>query len=955
MAALASFAEPVVRRVEFLPANQPIEANAIAERVSVQPGRPLNRLEVRHSIQRLFASGRYANIRVETEPEGDEAVVRFVTEPAWFVGRVTVNGAPEPPNPGQLITATQLNIGQPFYEDHLPPAVESLKRVLEGDGLYNAEVDYAVTRDAATQQAHVDFQVKVGGRARFSRPEILGAAPGTESGIIRATKWPRFLGRFGWKTVTGQRVNQGLERIRKYYSNQDLLLNRVELSELKHSGASNTVQPVVKVTPGALVDIRIEGVGIGRGRLQNLVPVFQEKTVDRDLLVEGERRITEYLQSEGHFQAKVRFEVREGPHGRQSVVYRVEPGPKFKLSVIEITGNTYFDRTTLAERMNVTPASRVRYRNGRFSETMLRSDLAAIEELYRSNGFRDVEVTSDVKTRFGGKDNFLDVTVHVKEGQQWLIESLDLVGVDGELEEYLRSLTGSQEGQPFSESAVAVDREQILSFFYNRGFPEASFDWRVEPGAQPHRVALRFDVRPGDPLTVRGVLVSGLKTSRPQMVNRRIQIEPGEPLSQARLVESQRRLHDLGMFARVDTALQNPDGDEDSKFVQFQFEEARRWSMNMGVGAEIARIGGGGAGQITAPAGQAGFSPRILLGLSRLNLFGYGHTISLQTRLSNIQQRTLASYLVPHFVGRQNLSLNVTGFNDLTRDVNTFTGRRQEGSGQLTQVVSRAWTLQGRYAYRRNTVTDLVIDPELIPLYSQPVRVGIASSTVILDKRDDPVDSTRGMYHYVDLGLASEKLGGDTSYTRIFGRTSNYHRVGRDMVFAHSFSLGWQYNLKLLSTAGIPLPERFYSGGASTHRGFPINQAGPRDTETGFPLGGSALLMNNFELRFPLVGDNLGAVVFHDAGNVYTSLEKVSFRVIQKDVQDFDYMVHAVGLGFRYRTPIGPIRLDFAYAPNSPRFFGFRGSYDDLINGRGQQVLQRVSRFQFHFSFGQTF
>jgi outer membrane protein assembly complex protein YaeT len=677
--------------------------------------------------------------------------------------------------------------------------------------------------------------------------------------------------------------------------------------------------------------------------------------MDRDLLAEGERRITQYLQGRGYFQAKTSFEVREGAGGRQTVVFRVDPGPKFKLASVAITGNQYFDRATLKERMAVTPATRLRYRNGRFSELILESDVIALEELYRSNGFRDVKITTEVKTRLDRKDNFLDVVVRIDEGRQWLIESFELTGVDEELVESLRALAGSQEGQPFSEMTVAVDRDQILGYFYNRGFPAAIFDWKADTGSEEGRVALRYEVKPGDPLSVRGVLVSGLKTSRPEMVNDRIRIEPGEPLSQARIVESQRMLHDLGVFARVDTALQNPDGDEKSKYVQFQFEEARRWSMNMGMGAEFGRFGGGGD-NITAPAGQTGFSPRVSLGLSRMNLFGFGHTISAQTRLSYLQQRTLASYLVPHFIGQQNLSLTITGFNDLTRDVNTFTGRRQEASGQLTQVISRSWTVQGRYAYRRNTVSDLVIDPDLIPLYSQPVLVGIASGTVIRDKRDNPINSTRGQYHYVDFGVASRKLGGETSYTRAYGRTSNYHRIGRGMVFAHSFSLGWQYNLDTAAgAAGIPLPERFYSGGASTHRGFPINQAGPRDTETGFPLGGSALLMNNFELRFPLIGDNLGGVLFHDAGNVYASFEKISFRVIQKNVQDFDYMVHAVGMGFRYETPIGPVRFDFAYGPNSPRFFGFKGSYDELISGQGEKVLQRVSRFQFHFSFGQTF
>jgi outer membrane translocation and assembly module TamA len=117
-------------------------------------------------------------------------------------------------------------------------------------------------------------------------------------------------------------------------------------------------------------------------------------------------------------------------------------------------------------------------------------------------------------------------------------------------------------------------------------------------------------------------------------------------------------------------------------------------------------------------------------------------------------------------------------------------------------------------------------------------------------------------------------------------------------------------------------------------------------------------LFNSTELRFPLLGDNVGGVLFHDAGNVYSSLSDVSFRVKQRNLQDFDYMVHAVGFGIRYRTPIGPVRVDLAYSINPPRYFGCSGNINDLIKC-GQDPLLRtnhsISHFQFFFSIGQSF
>jgi outer membrane translocation and assembly module TamA len=121
--------------------------------------------------------------------------------------------------------------------------------------------------------------------------------------------------------------------------------------------------------------------------------------------------------------------------------------------------------------------------------------------------------------------------------------------------------------------------------------------------------------------------------------------------------------------------------------------------------------------------------------------------------------------------------------------------------------------------------------------------------------------------------------------------------------------------------------------------------------------------MNNVELRFPLIGENVRGVLFHDMGNVYTDVKSISFRYSQRDLRDFDYAVHAVGFGIRYKTPVGPVRVDLSYVLNPPRFIGFKGSYQDLLQCRpgvpGPEVCtpveQSTGHFQFFFSIGQAF
>ena len=311
--------------------------------------------------------------------------------------------------------------------------------------------------------------------------------------------------------------------------------------------------------------------------------------------------------------------------------------------------------------------------------------------------------------------------------------------------------------------------------------------------------------------------------------------------------------------------------------------------------------------------------------------------------------------MAPQFKGNDRLNLTVTALYDDSRDIATFNARRQEAAIQLAQRVTKATTIQYRVAYRRVVVSELKINPALIPLFAQNIQLGSVSTTFIQDRRDDPTDPRRGIYNTLDATYAFNPFGVNTTFTRLLGRNATYHRLTRDLVLARSTSLG---AIDRISDADVPLPERFFAGGATSHRGFNENQAGPRDLLTGFPIGGKALLINNTELRFPLIGDNIGGVFFHDAGNVYSNFNKISFRVKQRDLEDFDYMVHAVGFGVRYRTPIGPVRLDLAYSINSPRFRGLQGSYEDLLDPNLPNVTvvqQRISQFQFHFSLGQLF
>jgi outer membrane protein assembly factor BamA len=208
--------------------------------------------------------------------------------------------------------------------------------------------------------------------------------------------------------------------------------------------------------------------------------------------------------------------------------------------------------------------------------------------------------------------------------------------------------------------------------------------------------------------------------------------------------------------------------------------------------------------------------------------------------------------------------------------------------------------------------------------------------------------------------VAGRPIGSSANFARFYVQDSTYHLLSRRFTLARSTRFGIEQPFGA-STTSIPLPERFFAGGGLSLRGFGLNQAGPRDLGTGFPVGGLAMLIFNQELRFPMrlpfVGNRVGGAIFYDAGNVFQNVHRITFRTSPPSTGDLSYFSHTIGLGFRYATPIGPVRVDLAYQLNAPRFqFCAAGGTPSSLCPTGQGITTaRLPRFQIFFNLGSIF
>jgi outer membrane protein assembly complex protein YaeT len=986
-----------IEQVEF-PGVEPDDTARLLAATPLKIGGTLTREILHDAIQSLFATGRFADIQVEAEHTPPGLTLRFLTVPNYFVGQIAADGVSSNPTSNQLVSASRLQLGELYTREKLDRSLASIQRALEDNGFHNAKVTSSEERNEQQRQVDIAFHVTPGPRAVVGQITLQGDAGYSKDQI-------EDIGKFhSGDPIISARLARALQRIRAKYQKQDRLLAQVSVAKREYRPERNAVDYALQVDRGPIVEVEAEGYKFSRSELRRLVPIYEEGAVDDDLLNEGRRSLQNRLQTLGYFDATVGVSQHTVQDGRGlRVIYVINPGERHKLAAIRISGNRLFTAEQIRAVMLEQTAGRL-FSHGRYSEALLEQDVLNIKGLYRASGYQQAAVASKILEKYQSDPSQVAIDLTIKEGPQTRVAWVRIEGNYLLPSDQLLKFPSTEEGQGFAESNLSEDRDKILGVYFDNGFSNATADVTYVPVVPSPdefpRVGVTFTIQEGEQFFVNRIFLSGLHFTRPGVARREFRVQPGNALSQQNMLETQRHLYDLGLFNEVDTAVQNPDGTESRKNVLIATQEARRYTFDYGLGFEF-QTGQPSVGT-NQPLGQTGASPKVSFGLTRINVGGRNQTVTMKTSLSRLQQRGLISFEAPKLLNRD-LRFSATAFYDKTVDVSTFTSERTEGSVQTVQVLARDFTGQRevtsiayRFTFRRVQASNIQVSDNLIPLLSKSTRVGLPNFIYIRNKRDNDLETTRGNYTTIEGGVAASYFGSEADFSRLLVKNATYYafprgrRQDRKFVFARATSVGLENpfaDTVLIGPAGnvpagrnlIPLPERFFSGGGNSHRGFGLNQAGPRDPFTGFPLGGSALFLNNLELRFPNITlpylrDNIGLTAFHDMGNVFDTAQHMLRslgRWHQPDQQvcfqapaqgqlsqcNYNYLSHAVGLGVRYQTPIGPLRFDFGYNLNPPAFPSYTNIVVNSVNGKrtGQFGAQRAGRFNFSFSVGQSF
>ncbi len=922
------------------------------KQIVLQTGEPLNPAKVDESLKNLYATGRFVNLKADAEPTSGGVILTFTGTARYFIGTVQVTGTPKPLDASTLVAAARLPLGQSLYADEIATAIRNITEVLHDNAFYKAKIQVKVVRNPAIQEANILLTITPGPQAQLGKV-VFNGHPAYSADRLRSVT--------GWhpgERLTSSDIEKGLYKIHNFYLKHGYLQASTTIQDRTFNPKTNRDELQVECESGPVIEVHVRGAGISGRKLRDILPLFQDGVIDQPSLERGSAALVDFYQQKGYLQAAVTVApVVHVSAAHLRVIYTVKLGQRGSFVGYKFTGNSHVPDATLSSVMTIHPAQ-FPFQSVAFSSKMLDNDINSVKGDYEARGFLDAKITPHFNYSYQDQPEHLFVTLQVEEGPRTMVGQVRLQGVTAEEQKVLMSRLANQSGLFYSPENVQKDRDSILRYFTNHGYSHARVTTNSAPANQAHLMNVDYRVTPGNQEIIQRIVLLGNKHTREGVVRRELTFSRNQPVNESALLESQRRLYDLGLFNQVQIAPQNPQTDETDKSVLVSMEEAPRWTVGYGGGIEVQRLGS------NQPQGQLKASPRVSLDVSRIGVGGRNQTLSFRGRLSTLDKGADLSYFVPRFPKRRDISVRFNADIDSSRNVLTFTARRKEASVVVEKRWSTTTFLSARYSFRNVQALDLSnrISANQIPLVSRPARIGMFALSYINDHRDNPIDPTRGSYSLADASHRTAGQASQANFLRFSAQNATYYRLTSFLVFARNtrFAIESPYGglvpvtvtkadgtKQVIFTHEIPLPERFFMGGSDSLRAFSINQAGPRDPETGFPIGGNALFLNSLELRFSIAQDRLGVVLFHDMGNVYSSIRRMRlFKVSQNSPTDFDYTVHAVGVGFLYKTPVGPLRFDVGYALNPTQY--------QVAGQNGPEVL-RLPRIQYFLSIGQSF
>jgi outer membrane protein assembly factor BamA len=903
--------------------------------VQQKVGEPLSQTKIDQSVATLKAAWHLSDVTVDVRPTAEGLNVMMVLEPALYLGIYSFPGAELQFAYSRLLQAADYPVKAPYSIVDVEHAQEGLSSLFHRSGYFEATVRPEVKPDFEHGLVKVVFHVSLARRAKFGEVHLHGTSPEQTERLERSLG--SFMARIRGasmkpgKTYSPRRLENATQHLRNALVKQHFLAAQVRVIDANYHPETNKADIDFNITTGPLVHVKVTGARVSGRTQRRLIPIFLEGSIREAVIEEGEQNLVSHFQSKGFFDAKVDTSVVKQGAGT-TVTYSISRGDRRKVDQVRIRGNEHIPSGELMTHV-VVKRRRLLFSHGAFSEQLVRRSVNNLTTVYRNAGYSQARVQSKVATEKNGN---ISVQFTVDEGPLDKANTFRIEGNESVDEAQLaRGGLNIGPGKPFSQILVQQDRNQILATYLNLGYLNASFSSSAKPSvSHPHQFDVVYTITEGPRVQIARAITLGNSHTRQSLIDTTAKITAARPFNESELLASGSRLYTLDVFDWAEVGPRRPITTQSEEDVVLKLHESKRNSITYGFGFEVINRGGSvPSGTVAVPgippvglpsnfktSEKTFWGPRGSIEYTRRNMRGRAETLTAGGLVARLDQRGTLTYQIPSFRNsRWNVSLYTDGEHNGQNPI--FTSRIVEGGLQFQRNLDAKGTktVIFRYNLGRTTITDLLI-PDLVPPSERNVRLSTILGNFIRDTRDNLLDAHKGIYQSAELSLNAKAIGSDVNFARFLGQMAYYRGIGGGIVWASSLRLGLQ---QPFANSRVPLSEKFFSGGGSTLRGFPLNGAGPQRTIAAcgdpddpstcapitVPVGGNQLFIVNTELRIPVpIKKGLGVAGFYDGGNVYQRV----------GVSDFlSNYTNSVGFGFRYQTPVGPIRLDIGHNLNS--------------------------------------
>ncbi|MGH7819447.1 MAG: outer membrane protein assembly factor BamA [Candidatus Binatia bacterium] len=590
----------------------------------------------------------------------------------------------------------------------------------------------------------------------------------------------------------------------------------------------------------------------------------------------AEEAIRQKYEDEGFFGVQITPRTERTPEGDLRVVFRIEEGPKLHIDRIVVEGNSALTAGQIKDVMQtrerlywIFPFSTVQRR-------VFDDDVDRILQLYADHGFIQARVEStEIVPDLARKK--VTLRVRVVEGPQFRTGTITITGNEIFSTEEIRKLVKLQEGGVFNRGALRNSVRAIVDRYSELGRARAEVDPRTVNDLVNLKVDVTIAITEGGPVYVERINISGNTKSSEKVLRRELRVAEGELFTFQKLVRSRQRLFNLGYFDEVNVNTEQ--GTTPDKIV-----------VNIDVKERATGIFSIGAGYSSIDSLFA------TLDVSQRNLFGRGQEVFLRFRIGAQSRLGLVGFTEPYLF---DIPLRA-GFDiyDREREYDDFTEERLGGDLRASYPLTEFLTLSGVYRLEEVEISSVSADASEDLKKEEGKKLNsVIEFTLARDTRDNIFEPTKGSRNSVEFVFAG--LGGDTQFYKVIAETSWF-------VPLPVFNLVWAVRGRFGMAEGwggqeVPIFERFFLGGATTLRGQRTRSVAPKDA-AGETIGGDKELLFSTELLIP-VFPRFRLALFFDAGNAYgfgTDFDPTNLRL-------------GAGVGLRFFSPLGPLRLDLGY------------------------------------------